>query len=102
MSMTVSAGPLAGLTVLDLSTIVSGGTATAMLADFGAEVVKIEHPRQGDPLRSWGPFIGGQSVWWKVLSRNKMSVTLNLSVPKGQQLLGEMVRRADVLVENFR
>jgi len=102
MSMTVSAGPLAGLTVLDLSTIVSGGTATAMLADFGAEVLKIEHPRQGDPLRSWGPFIGGQSVWWKVLSRNKMSVTLNLSVPKGQQLLGELVRRADVLVENFR
>ncbi len=100
--MTVSAGPLAGLTVLDLSTIVSGGTATSMLADFGAEVLKIEHPRQGDPLRSWGPFMAGQSVWWKVMSRNKKSVTLNLSVPKGQRLLADLVRRADALVENFR
>ena len=100
--MPLSTGPLAGLTVLDLSTIVSGGTATSMLADFGAEVLKIEHPRQGDPLRSWGPFMAGQSVWWKVMSRNKKSVTLNLSLPKGQRLLADLARRADVLVENFR
>ncbi len=95
-------GPLAGLTVLDLSTIVSGGMSTSMLADFGAEVVKIEHPQGGDPLRSWGPFLGGQSVWWKVVSRNKKSVTLNLSRPRGQEMLLSLARRADVLVENFR
>ena len=56
--MTTASGPLAGLTVLDLSTIVSGGTATSMLADFGARVIKVEHPKGGDPLRSWGPFAG--------------------------------------------
>jgi crotonobetainyl-CoA:carnitine CoA-transferase CaiB-like acyl-CoA transferase len=91
-----------GLTVLDLSTIISGGTASSMLADLGARVIKIEHPKSGDPLRSWGPFISGQSVWWKVVSRNKKSVTLNLSQPRGQQLLSDLAQRADVLVENFR
>ena len=95
-------GPLAGLTVLDLSTIVSGGTTTSMLADLGALVIKIEHPNGGDPLRSWGPFIAGQSVWWKVVSRNKKSVTLNLSQPRGQRLLTDLATRADILVENFR
>ncbi len=100
--MTTSTGPLAGLAVLDLSTIISGGTATSMLADFGAEVVKIEHPRNGDPLRSWGPFVSGQSVWWKVMSRNKKSVTLDLSRPRGQELLLGLAGHADVLVENFR
>ncbi|HLW47419.1 MAG TPA: CoA transferase [bacterium] len=95
-------GPLAGLTVLDLSTIVSGGTATSMLADFGADVVKVEHPKGGDPLRTWGPFVAGQSVWWKVMSRNKRSVTLDLSGPRGQEILLRLARRADVLVENFR
>ncbi len=100
--MATSFGPLAGLSVLDLSTIVSGGTATSMLADFGAQVIKIEHPKGGDPLRSWGPFINGQSVWWKVVSRNKKSITLNLSRPRGQEILLTLARRADVLVENFR
>jgi len=100
--MTTASGPLAGLTVLDLSTIVSGGTATSMLADFGARVIKIEHPKAGDPLRSWGPFAGGQSLWWKIMSRNKQSITLNLSQARGQELLGAMTERADLLVENFR
>ncbi len=100
--MTTFPGPLLGLTVLDLSTIVSGGITTSMLADFGADVVKIEHPVGGDPLRSWGPFAGGQSIWWKVMSRNKKSITLNLSRPRGQQILIDLVRQADVLVENFR
>ncbi|HKX17841.1 MAG TPA: CoA transferase, partial [bacterium] len=95
-------GPLAGLNVLDLSTIVSGGTVTSMLADFGADVVKVEHPRGGDPLRTWGPFVAGQSVWWKVMGRNKKSVTLDLSRPRGQELLLALAARADVLVENFR
>ncbi len=100
--MMASTGPLAGLAVLDLSTIVSGGTATSMLADFGAEVIKVEHPGGGDPLRSWGPFLSGQSVWWKVVSRNKKSITLDPSRPRGQQLLLSLAGRADVLVENFR
>lgn len=100
--MSQPTGPLAGLSVLDLSTIVSGGTVTSMLADFGADVVKIEHPRGGDPLRTWGPFVAGQSVWWKVMGRNKKSVTLDLSRPRGQELLLALAARADVLVENFR
>jgi len=100
--MSAPAGPLTDLTILDLSTIVSGGTATSMLADLGAEVIKIEHPKGGDPLRSWGPFISGQSIWWKVVSRNKKSITLNLSEPRGQQILHDLVGRADILVENFR
>lgn len=100
--MNQATGPLAGLSVLDLSTIVSGGTVTSMLADFGADVVKIEHPRGGDPLRTWGPFVAGQSVWWKVMSRNKKSVTLDLSRARGQELLLALAARADVLVENFR
>lgn len=100
--MKTSFGPLAGLTVLDLSTIISGGMATSMLADFGAEVVKVEYPKGGDPLRSWGPFVQGQSIWWKIVSRNKKSITLNLNLRKGQALLLDLARRADVLIENFR
>src|SRR6516165_1838769 len=68
--MSTSTGPLTDLTVLDLSTIVSGGTVTSLLADLGAQVIKVEHPKGGDPLRSWASFVGGQSIWWKVVSRN--------------------------------
>jgi crotonobetainyl-CoA:carnitine CoA-transferase CaiB-like acyl-CoA transferase len=94
--------PLDGLLVLDLSTIVSGGTTTAVLADFGARVIKVEQPRGGDPLRAWGPMKDGVSLWWKVLSRNKESITLDLRAPRGQELLRALAARADVLVENFR
>jgi crotonobetainyl-CoA:carnitine CoA-transferase CaiB-like acyl-CoA transferase len=88
--------------VLDLTTIVSGGTTTSILADFGAQVIKLEHPKGGDPLRAWGPSKDGVSLWWKVVSRNKKSATLNLKDPRGQELLKRLVERADVLVENFR
>ncbi|MDR7482514.1 MAG: CoA transferase [Armatimonadota bacterium] len=94
--------PLDGLLVLDLSTIVSGGTTTSVLADFGARVIKVEHPRGGDPLRAWGPARDGVSLWWKVLSRNKESITLDLRAPRGQELLRALAARADALVENFR
>jgi crotonobetainyl-CoA:carnitine CoA-transferase CaiB-like acyl-CoA transferase len=94
--------PLADITVLDLSTIVSGGTATSILADFGARVIKVENPAGGDPLREWAPAAGGVSLWWKVVSRNKQSITLNLRDPRGQQLARDLTVRADVLVENFR
>ena len=100
--MTNSTGPLRGLKVLDLSIIVAGGTATSLLADFGAEVIKVERPGTGDPLRNWGPFAKGVSLWWKVHSRNKQSVTLNLASPEGQGLLKKLAGKADLLVEGFR
>ena len=95
-------GPLAGLKVLDLSIIVAGGTASSLMADFGAEVVKIERPKTGDPLRNWGPFYKDVSLWWKVHSRNKKSITLDLSNPKGQNLLKKLANEADILIEGFR
>ena len=95
-------GPLCGLKVLDLSIIVAGGTASSLLADFGAEVVKVERPGGGDPLRNWGPFANGVSLWWKVHSRNKRSITLDLGCPEGQALLLELAKQADLLIEGFR
>ena len=100
--MTTAQGPLTGLKVLDLSIIVAGGTASSLLADFGAEVVKVERPGTGDPLRNWGPFANGVSLWWKVHSRNKKSITLNLGTPEGQDLLKRLAAEADVLIEGFR
>ncbi|MBI4233217.1 MAG: CoA transferase [Chloroflexi bacterium] len=97
-----AAGPLQGLRVLDLSIIVAGGMATAFMADFGAEVVKVERPEGGDPLRQWGPFVDGVSLWWKVHSRNKKSITLNLGHPEGQRVLKALASRADLMVESFR
>lgn len=94
-------GPLAGLTVLDLATIYAGPFATTLLGDFGAEVIKVEHPG-GDPLRTHGAQKDGVGLWWKQLSRNKRCVTLDLSRPRGQELLLELAAGADVLVENFR
>lgn len=82
--------------------IVAGGTASSLMADFGAEVVKVERPGGGDPLRNWGPFANGVSLWWKVHSRNKKSVTLNLGNPEGQDILKDLAAKADVLIEGFR
>ncbi len=100
--MTNQFGPLRGLKVLDLSIIVAGGTASSLLADFGAEVVKVERPGGGDPLRNWGPFANGVSLWWKVHSRNKQSVTLDLARPEGQEVLKDLAGQADLLIEGFR
>ena len=100
--MADSAGPLAGLKILDLSVIVAGGTASSLMADFGAEVIKVEQPGNGDPLRNWGPFANGVSLWWKVHSRNKKSVTLNLGSSEGQDVLKRLAEQADVLIEGFR
>jgi formyl-CoA transferase len=94
-------GPLAGLTVLDVATIYAGPFSAMLLGDFGAEVIKFEHPR-GDPVRTHGSQKNGAGLWWKQLSRNKRCATLNLSTPQGQQLLLQLVEGADVLVENFR
>lgn len=100
--MVESKGPLVGLKILDLSTIVAGGTASSLLADFGAEVVKIERPGSGDPLRNWGPFVDGISLWWKVHSRNKKSITLNLNSDDGRVIFKQLVCQSDVVIEGFR
>jgi crotonobetainyl-CoA:carnitine CoA-transferase CaiB-like acyl-CoA transferase len=97
----VSDGPLGGLRVLDLATIYAGPLAAMLLGDFGADVIKVEHPR-GDPLRTHGPARDGHGLWWKVLGRNKRAITLNLSTPGGQETLRALAAKSDVLVENFR
>jgi crotonobetainyl-CoA:carnitine CoA-transferase CaiB-like acyl-CoA transferase len=95
-------GPLAGLRVLDVSTLFAGPMAAMHLGDFGAEVIKIEHPRRPDPSRGHGPAKDGQNLWWKTLGRNKRTVQLDLSSPAGQEALLRLVATADVLIENFR
>jgi crotonobetainyl-CoA:carnitine CoA-transferase CaiB-like acyl-CoA transferase len=92
---------LQGIRVLDASTLFAGPLAATILGDFGAEVIKIEHPR-GDPVRNHGYSKDGIPLWWKMLSRNKRTVTLNLSMAQGQSILEELVAGADVLIENFR
>ena len=94
-------GPLQGIRVLDISTVYAAPITAMMLGDFGADVIKIEHPC-GDPARSHGAHKNGHGLWWKVISRNKRCVTLNLGTPEGQQMLRALARTADVLVENFR
>jgi len=95
-------GPIAGLRVLDLGTMIAGPITAAFLGDFGAEVVKVEHPELGDDLRNWPPMKAGRSLWWKVTARNKKLITLNLSTDRGRDLLRRLVPRFDVLIENFR
>jgi formyl-CoA transferase len=95
-------GPLGGMRVIDIGTMVAGPVAGTLLADFGAEVIKIEQPGHGDTLRHIGPFEGGESLWWNVEGRNKKSLTLDLRRSEGQRILKELIKDADVLVENFR
>jgi len=93
--------PLDGLRVIDAATLFAGPLAATLLADFGAEVVKIEHPR-GDPVRNHGYQKQGVPLWWKMIGRNKRAITLNLGHPEGQALFRRLVADADVLVESFR
>lgn len=95
-------GPLTGIRVIELGTMVAGPVVCTLLADFGAEVIKIEQPAGGDPIRNIGPFVNGESLWWNVEGRNKKSVTVDLRRPAGQQLVRELVGQADLVVENFR
>jgi crotonobetainyl-CoA:carnitine CoA-transferase CaiB-like acyl-CoA transferase len=94
-------GPLAGTRVLDASTLYAGPIAAMLLGDFGADVLKLEHPR-GDPARTVGPSKNGHGLWWKVIARNKRTATLLLSSAEGRQMMERLVADADVLVENFR
>ncbi|MFD1930202.1 MULTISPECIES: CaiB/BaiF CoA transferase family protein [Nonomuraea] len=93
---------LADIRVIDAATLFAGPSAAMMLGDFGADVIKIEHPRRGDPSRGHGAAKDGVGLWWKSLSRNKRAAAVDLSRREGQEILRRLVRRSDVLVENFR
>lgn len=95
-------GPLRGLKIVDISTVVAGPFAAGLLGDYGAEVIKIEMPGAGDSLRALAPHKDGKPLWWKVTNRNKRGITLDLRQPDGRDLFGRLIAGADVLVENFR
>ena len=96
-------GPLTDLVVVELGTLIAGPFTGQILADFGAEVIKIEDPGTGDPMRQWGRSLPkGHSPWWPVIGRGKKSVTLNLRSPVGQKIARELIEKADILIENFR
>lgn len=99
----VAPGPLSGITVLDLTRVLSGPYCTMLLGDMGARVVKIEQPGRGDDTRAWGPpFVAGESAYFLGVNRNKESLTLNFKHPRGRAVLDQLIASADVLVENFR
>jgi succinate---hydroxymethylglutarate CoA-transferase len=96
-------GPLAGIRVVDLTRILAGPLCSMMLGDMGADVIKVEPPDKGDDTRGWGPpFVAGESAYFLGINRNKRSLTLNMAVPEGQQVLAALIAKADVLIDNFR
>jgi len=102
-SETKPSGPLSDIRVIEMGTLIAGPFCGQVLGDFGAEVIKIEDPAAGDPMRQWGRSLPkGHSPWWPVIGRNKKSVTLNLRTDEGQQLARKLIDASDVLVENFR
>lgn len=96
------AGPLQGIRVLELGSLIAGPFCAKTLADFGAEVIKVEPPADGDPLRRWRRMRNGVSLWWQVQSRNKKSITLDLRKSEGQAVVRRLVRTSDIMIENFR
>ena len=100
--MTTANKPLAGLKVIELGSLIAGPFAARICAEFGAEVIKVESPDGGDPLRKWRKLYEGTSLWWFVQARNKQSITLNLKHPQGLQVLKQLLSEADILIENFR
>jgi crotonobetainyl-CoA:carnitine CoA-transferase CaiB-like acyl-CoA transferase len=95
-------GPLSGLRIVDISTVVAGPFAAGLMGDYGADVIKVEMPGAGDSLRALAPHKDGTPLWWKVTNRNKKGITLDLRTAEGRDLLARLVADADVLVENFR
>lgn len=96
-------GPLAGVRVVEMGQLIAGPFCGQVLGDLGAEVIKIEEPRTGDPMRQWGQArVEGDSLWWSVLGRNKRSVALNLRDERGQELAAQLIASADIVIENFR
>jgi formyl-CoA transferase len=100
--MSSKPAPLAGLKVLEMGTLIAGPFCTRLLAEFGAEVIKIEAPGEGDPLRNWRKLHKGTSLWWLVQARNKKSVTVNLRHADGQEIVRRLAQGCDIVVENFR
>ena len=100
--MHAGAKPLAGLKVIELGTLIAGPFASRICAEFGAEVIKVESPDGGDPLRKWRKLYEGTSLWWFVQARNKQSLTLNLKHPEARDILKRLIGEADILIENFR
>src|SRR5213594_878272 len=95
--------PLSGITVLDLTRVLSGPYCTMLLADMGARVIKIEQPVKGDDTRQWGPpFLDGESAYFLSINRNKESVTLDFKTPEGREVLERLIAKSDAVVENFR
>jgi len=94
--------PLAGLSVVELGALIAGPFCTKVMAEFGADVIKLEPPGAGDPLRKWRHMRDGTSLWWHVQSRNKRSVAVDLRQPEGQAIARALMERADIVVENFR
>lgn len=95
-------GPLAGIKVLELGTLIAGPFCARMLAEFGAEVIKIETPDGGDPLRQWRVLKDGTSLWWSVQARNKKSLSLNMKTEEGREIARELALQADIVIENYR
>lgn len=101
--VTPSTGPLAGIRVIECGVLLAGPFCARLLADFGAEVIKVEAPGKGDPMRTVGQsLVDGKSLWWPGIARNKKCISLNLRDPQGQEVLRRLVAQSDVLVENFR
>jgi formyl-CoA transferase len=101
-SFVPSNGPLSGLKVLELGQLIAGPFAAKTLGDFGADVIKIEPPLEGDPLRKWRLLKDGTSVWWQVQSRNKRSLAMDLKSPEAQDIVRRLASESDILIENFR
>src|SRR5215471_16358095 len=97
-----SPGALDGVRVIEMGQLIAGPFAGKTLGEFGADVIKIEPPGSGDPLRGWRLLKDGTSVWWQVQSRNKRSIALDLRAPEGQDIARRLINEADVLIENFR
>jgi formyl-CoA transferase len=97
------AGPLDGIRVIELGQLLAGPYCGQLLADYGAEVIKVEAPGAGDPFRNWGQELAdGEPLWWPIVARNKHSITLNLREPRGQEIVRKLVTEADIVIENFR
>src|SRR3954465_15606489 len=94
--------PLANLRIVELANVVAGPSVGKHLSDFGAEVIKVERPGDGDTARAMGEFVGSRSAWWRSIGRNKRSVTLDLKQPEAREVLLRLVESADALVESFR
>ncbi len=93
-------GPLAGIKVVEMGQLIAGPFCGQLLGDMGADVIKLEPPGQGDPMRVWGR--GDYPLWWEVVARNKRAVSCNLREPEGQALARSLIAKADILIENFR